>query len=133
VHGSEWNWGLYRNDRFEIAEFQRAAGRVHKALPIYCEVCYIDLNGPNNCGGLREWPDLLKKHPPFNPDPQGLAPAVVERLNSLATFIGLDLHQTKMQFIEIAQKVQQDIRTPLKPDEAWNQLEPMLSVGGTVE
>jgi hypothetical protein len=103
VHASEWNWGLYRNDRFEIAEFQRAAGYVRKALPIYIEVCYIDLNGQNNSGALRKWPDLLKEHPPFKPDPQGLAPAIVERLNSLANFLGLDLRgsniKTSRQFL----------------------------------
>jgi hypothetical protein len=133
LHASAWDYGLYRNDRFEIAEFHRAAGRIRKALLIYCEVCYIDLNGPNNVGSLRKWPDLLKGHPPFKPEPQGLAPGVVERLAKIASFIRLDIPQIEKMFVEIAHRIQNEIGTPLTPNEAWTQLRSQLSIGGLLQ
>jgi hypothetical protein len=130
LHSSEWDWGLYRNARFEIAEFQRAAGRIRNALAIYWEVSYLDLNGPNNVGGIRKWPDLLKEHPPFKPKAQGLAPGVVERLVSIVSFLGFDIIQMETQFLAIAARVHDKIGTPLTPSEAWIQLKSQLSVNG---
>jgi hypothetical protein len=132
-HAKEWNWGLYRNNRFQIAEFQRAAGRLPKALAIYYEVCYIDLNGPNNSGALREWPDLLKEHPPFRPDREGLAPAIIELLSATAGFLNLNADQIKIGFLEVAERVRQEIGTPLSAAEAWTQLEPKLSISAAPE
>jgi hypothetical protein len=133
THSSQWDWGLYRNDRFQIAEFQRAAGRVGKALAIYHEVCYIDLNGPNNSGALREWPDLMKEHPPFRPDPQGLAPAVVDLLNGILIFLAVDPEEIKDQFLEVAKRVQKEIGTPLEPGDAWLQLQSRIHFTGRIQ
>jgi len=130
AHAKEWDWGLYRNDRFQIAEFQRAAGRIGKALMLLLEVCYLDLNGPNNCGGMRESPDLLSEYPPFKPDPEGLAPAIIDLLNRIAVYLGLDLDHMRIQFIEIAGIGQSQINSPLSPRDAWEQLRPRISMDG---
>ena len=52
------DWGLYRNARFEMAELLRKETKLKHALQTYLEVCYLDLNGPNNIGGMND-PDLL--------------------------------------------------------------------------
>ena len=127
VHAKEQDWGLYRNDRFQIAEFQRADGLVGKALSTLLEVCYIDLNGPNNCGGLKQTPELINEFPPFKPDPKGLAPGIIERVARLTGYLKLNHEQIEAQFIEIARAVQRQHHTPLDPASAWNQFE--LSVG----
>jgi len=124
VHAKEGDWGLYRNDRFQIAEFQRAAGLVSKALSTLLEVCYIDLNGPNNCGGLRQTPELLGEYPPFRPDPNGLAPGIIQRVQALTSYLKLSREELRTQFIEIAHSVRGQHSTPLDPDIAWNQFEP---------
>lgn len=50
-HAQEGNWGLYRNTRFAMAEFFKRRLKLKEALAFYFEVCYLDLNGPNNTGG----------------------------------------------------------------------------------
>jgi DNA-directed RNA polymerase subunit RPC12/RpoP len=127
IHAKDWNWGLYRNARFQIAEFYRATGCIIKALKILFEVCYIDLNGPNNCGGIKNTPELLMEFPPFKPNPQGLAPFIIELINRIITFLSFDEEQCKNSFFEIAKETQIQITTPLSPNDAWMQLKPFLT------
>jgi hypothetical protein len=126
-HAKQQDWGLYRNDRFQIAEFQRAAGKVTTALSILLEVCYLDLNGPNNCGGFKQDPELLKEYPPFRPNPNGLAPGIVERISRITRALELDEQRLKAQFTEQAEIVQRQLSTPLDPTMAWNQLVPSIT------
>ena len=130
THAKDWNWGLYRNTRFQIAEFYRAMGCINKALKILFEVCYIDLNGLNNCGGMKNMPDLLKDFPPFKPNPQGLAPFIIDVINRIIEYLSLDMEQLKIKFLEIAKAVQLQISSPLKPSDAWLQFRSSISEGG---
>lgn len=118
-HSNDWDWGLYRNDLFQISEYHRAVGRISEALSLLLEVCYIDLNGPNNCGGMRNFPDLLKDFPPFKPDPNGLAPVLVDYVNLISSYLNLLESDIQEQFLQIARRVQSQFDTPLPPNEAW--------------
>ncbi len=126
-HAKQQDWGLYRNDRFQIAEFQRAAGKVITALSILLEVCYLDLNGPNNCGGFKQDPELLKEYPPFKPNPNGLAPGIVERIMKIIRALDVDEQRLKDQFTKQAEIVQRQLSTPLDPTKAWTQFVPSIT------
>jgi len=70
------NWGLYRCTLFDMAELLRGESRLKQALGTYLEVFYIDLNGPINLEGSREFP-------PFSPERSIVAPGVVNRIHQI--------------------------------------------------
>ena len=49
-HAKQRQWGLYRNDLYEIADVARRDGDYEKALLLFLDINYIDTNGPNNAG-----------------------------------------------------------------------------------
>jgi len=65
-HAGQRDWGLYSNATFEMAELLKKEGKTTRALQFYLEVCYHDLNGPNNTGGVTD-KDLLREFPPWDP------------------------------------------------------------------
>ena len=77
-HVQQRNWGLFRNTKFAMAEILRKENRLPAALGGYLEVCYLDLNGPHNTGGITDG-ELLREYPPWNhKDPTAeLAPGIL--------------------------------------------------------
>ena len=65
-HAKKRNWGLFRNTKVAMAEIFRKENRLSAALGGYLEVCYLDLNGPSNTGGVDD-AELLREYPPWNP------------------------------------------------------------------
>lgn len=120
-YAEELLWGLYRNARFSMGDILRKEGRYLEALDIYLEVCYFDLNGPNNCGFHD--PELLRKFPPFNPKDAFLAPGMLGRIEDMLGRQGISRDNINARFIEIASKVQQALALPVPPEIAWNKLE----------
>lgn len=120
-HAKENNWGLYRNTKLEMAQILQKEKRERQALQTYLEVCYIDLNGPENRGGLHDV-RLLKEYPPFDPRQAFLAPGVTGEVVDLADNLGLNLDEVKRVFMEIAQTVCVSMRLPVKPEKAWPKL-----------
>ena len=86
-HSQVGNWGLYRNTRLEMAEILRKEKRLEESLRTYFDVCYLDINGPTNRGGLSD-PGLLGQYPPFDPKRSFLAPGIIACINELGDEIG---------------------------------------------
>lgn len=120
-HAKENNWGLYRNTKLEMAQILQKEKRGRDALQTYLEVCYIDLNGPENRGGLHD-ARLLKEYPPFDPRQAFLAPGVTGEVVDLADNLGSNLEEVKQVFMEMAQTVCVSMRLPVKPEKAWAKL-----------
>lgn len=73
AHAMKNDWGLYRNARLSMANILRKEGKAEQYLMFMLEVCYLDLNGPFNCGGVND-PSIRQQYPPFNPKDGFLAP-----------------------------------------------------------
>jgi hypothetical protein len=93
-HADARMWGRYRNDTLSMADFLRRQGRLEEALVSFLELCYLDLNGPQNPG---KYPDLGL--PNFDPARSyGLAPGVIQRIQIAAKALGYDEARTQVEF-----------------------------------
>lgn len=119
-------WGLYRNTIFSMAEILRKESKLDRALELYLEVCYLDLNGPRNCSGSS--PELLKRFPPFDPkNPTALtAPGVAKRILRLSKTNNLEIDDVKTVFVNHNRNVEKDLKLPLSATKAWKKLEKEL-------
>ncbi len=121
-HAKNGDWGCYRNTKFEMAEILRKEMKLEQALQTYFEVCYIDLNGPNNMGGI-DGPKL-KEFPPFDPKHSAfLAPGVIELINRIVKKLGFDKDKIKSIFIEHNSRIEKSLRLPVAAEKCWLVLE----------
>ncbi len=128
-HAQQMDWGLYRNARFSMAEILTKESKYAQALSCYLEVCYLDLNGPNNCGGIRDQ-QILKDFPPFNPKDGDLAPGVLGRINDIVDNSDGQLNVNEAMFIDVARRAHTSLRLPLPPEKAWVKLRRELKTAG---
>lgn len=128
VFARERQWGLYRNARFGLGELLRRQGQDMDALRFFLEVCYLDLNGPENRGGLDQFPELAAKYPGFDPALSMLAPGVVGRCQNLLTKLNLDRDALVRAFLDVAGKASDDLALPIGPESAWERLATDLSL-----
>ncbi|MFH1609813.1 MAG: hypothetical protein ABID40_04205 [Candidatus Bipolaricaulota bacterium] len=111
-HAARGDWGLYRNTRFAMAEQLRKEGRDKTALATYLEVCYLDLNGPNN--NTRDG-----YVPRFDPKTGFLAPGVLQRARRLVKKLHLESPAVREVFDHYAVPAYEGLRLPFPPAEAW--------------
>lgn len=123
-HVQNGDWGLYRNAKFQMAEILHRKMKLKNALQIYLEVCYLDLNGPNNTDGVND-PELLKEFPPFNPIDGNsfLAPGVIERIQQILKKLELEKEKVKADFIEHNSRIERSMRLPVAPADCWSKIE----------
>jgi len=117
-HAKQMDWGYYRNARFAMAEVLSKEARLEQALNFYLEVCYLDLNGPSNCGGIRD-PQIRKDFPLFNPKDGMLAPGVLGRIHDIVDKTEGQFTITEDRFMKVAIPIYNSLRLPLAPDKAW--------------
>lgn len=122
-YAKKGDWGLYRNTRLSMAAVLEQEEKDLDALNTYLEVCYLDLNGPRNIGGLHD-PDC----PPFSVDEAFVAPAIEGKVTELLARLRLDEFQAQRAFTERAQRVHRNLRLPVSPEEAWRTLSNLLYV-----
>lgn len=114
------DFGFYSSTIFEKAEILRKEMRLEAALKKYFEVCYLDLNGPENLGGIS---DSGLKIPPFDPEKGLLAPAVVFEIKEIMKELEFDKNKAKLIFIEHNSKRFKSWQLPLTPENCWSSLE----------
>jgi len=117
-HAQENDWGLYRNDKFQMAEFLRSEGKHVDALAIYFEVCYLDFNGPMNNGAATAF--VIPKYS------QVFAPAVLEVISWIGRIEKMDRAALRAVFLEQTQLICNSLRPPRTPSDCWVQLEAEL-------
>lgn len=120
-HARRQDWGLYRNVKHNMASQLKAENKLKQALLTYLEICYLDMNGPNNLGGMGD-PDMLKKYPPFDPVTGLLAPGVVWEVRELSDDLGLHPGDVKSLFIEIAVRNHKKLPLPIDPAQGWDMM-----------
>jgi hypothetical protein len=120
---SQMNWGLYRNILLDMTDVLIIEQRYSQALKKYLEICYIDLNGPNNLSGNFD-PEIMRIFPQWTPGafPNMLAPKVIEQISELITHCGFSDGEVEAMYLEVANQNQQNLHLPLSPAEAWPEL-----------
>lgn len=125
-HASQQNWGLFRNAKMEMADILRKEAKLLDALGMYCEVCYLDLNGPNNVGGITDR-ELLKQFPPWNPKQDAfLAPGIVDKIVRLIDKAEVGEEQVKDIFTTRASKLKDSLRLLVSVSKAWSEMRKAL-------
>lgn len=123
-HAREGNWGLYRNVRHSQAEQLRRQKRFDLALEFYLEVCYLDLNGPNNNAGQTAGGRVI---PAWDPKSAWLlAPGVVDEVAGMAARLGLSNDDLKVRFLKAADRAS-TLALPVSPNSAWKKLADALA------
>ena len=122
IHSKNHDWGLFRNTKFSMGEMLRQESKAKQALSLYFEVCYLDLNGPNNMGGITD-KELVKEFPAWNPKGDGmLAPGIIDRILKIINKLELDRVKSHELFISNANKLHKNLKLPVLPQTAWNKL-----------
>ena len=124
-HADGYQWGLYRNARLGMGDILKKKSYDMSALDTYLEVCYIDINGPSNCG--TKDPDIFREYPPFNPKSAFLAPGVLRYVEVISTKNNLSSIELKERFLKVATKAARELNLPVKATDAWEKLVAELS------
>lgn len=120
-HAKNWDWGLYRNTRLEMYKFLKDEGQDHQALGTLLEICYLDINGPRNCGGNFD-PELLEELPAWEEANNWVAPSLIKWANKLIVKLELSREDVHILFNDIAEKNYQLLKLPVAPEQAWDKL-----------
>lgn len=123
-HASNLDFGLYRNAKSRTADYLERLKDYRRALILNLEVCYIDLNGPENCGGWSS--SMLKEYPVFSLRFTELAPGIIQRIKTIMEIQNVSLDEVKEIFLHYSEAYYRDTKTPVPPLVAWASLEKEL-------
>ena len=125
-HARDGSWGLYRNAKLEIARILRMEEKLKGALETYLEVCYLDVNGLSNTGGLGG-PSL--KESPTSDSKRGLIDAgVICHVRELSKRLDLGTDEVKRLFVQTTEIMHDSLKLPIAPAKAWEQIRFQLKV-----
>lgn len=99
--------------------------KLKHVLQMYFEVCFYDLNGANNVGGMNN-PELLKQFPPFNPKDAFLAPAIIDSIQRIMRKLNISNDEARTIFVEYNSHIGKNLCLPLSPEEGWGSLDKEL-------
>ena len=122
-HARQSDWGLYRNARLSMAAILEQYEKPAEALKYYLEVCYLDLNGPQNTGGIDD-PQLRASLnvQDFTIEDAFLAPAVINKILEIILGLKLDENQVRQEFIQMAERNSANLKLHISPETAWIKL-----------
>ena len=124
----EGNFALFRSARLSMAllleeEVDKDEELLRKTLATHLELCYLDLNGPQNS---TERERELNKKSPFDPSQGVLAPRIVNITNVYIERLDLTRAETKSLFLKHNGRHLSGFNLPLSVDDVWNELAPNL-------
>ena len=128
-HSNNYDMGLFRNDIFYKGQMFESFGDKNSALAMLLEVCYLDVNGPNNRGRFKNNPDLLKDYPQLDPGVEGdtrLAPGIVMDVKKISTELVLSMDEIQSRFINHNSLVLKALNPPITPEKAWEKIQKAL-------
>lgn len=119
-YAKQRDWGLYRNTRLSMAAILEKYEKQAEALRYYMEVSYLDLNGPQNTGGIKDQElraslDVRD----FTIEDAFLAPAVIDKILEIVLGLKLDEPQVCKEFMKVAERNHANLKLPVSPETAW--------------
>ena len=100
------HWGVYTSWIYEQAELAWFERDMLPVIELQSQVGYLQAAGPTN-------------HKKFDPQISFIAPGCADRLVSAAAVRGVKPDELRAKFIEVAQRVQIDMKIDLDPESAW--------------
>jgi hypothetical protein len=124
----EGNFGLLRSARLSMAllmeeEVEQDEELLRKTLATHLDLCYIDLNGPQNSTTTER---ELTNGVPFDPSQGVLTPSIVNIINVYIERLELTRDETESLFHKHISRHLSGLNPPLSLDDGWNKLEPNL-------
>ncbi|SEG23881.1 hypothetical protein [Billgrantia desiderata] len=119
-YAQDFQWGFYRNARLSMGDILKKESKELEALDTYLEVCYLDVNGPSNCG-TRD-PEILREYPPFDPKRAMVAPGVIGYIDKIIANHRLTQEQVGKRFIKLAERTGESLKLPVDSESAWKTL-----------
>lgn len=125
ITAKNYQWGLYRNTRSQMAEILYLEKNLKAALGMYLGVCYLDLNGPRNVFMDENGNAItdIEFFNPFDPNLKFLAPGVINRIQRVIKMGDFDKDIVKKLFFDIATKEQIATHAPVSPVDCFTELE----------
>lgn len=129
-------WGLFRNNKFEMASLLKKEGRDKQALQTLFEVCYLDLNGCRNVGTIdnkhisKEYMEKLGVKE-FDPFLAFLALGVLGMVKEIIEKLGISKEEGERIFIEINEKAKPLRNMPVSCEKAWDRLKEKIWIDKT--
>ncbi|MFH1022391.1 MAG: hypothetical protein V1809_03295 [Planctomycetota bacterium] len=118
-HVKNGNWGLYRNVRLGQAKILQQEKKWNAALGYFLWTCYLDVNGPNNLGGLSS---EMSKQKRFDPADGTFAPGVINGIAFIMEEQAIEMERVETVFLEVATREFKGLELPISPEEAWKQI-----------
>ena len=127
ILASNRQWGLYRNNKLDMAKLLQKENRHKQAIDTFFEICYLDLNGCRNMPQGLSQKDLKElKISDFDPKTAFLAPGIISMLKDSIEASSMKKTNLKKQFIDISNKTKPIKDMPVSADTAWKTLEKEL-------
>jgi hypothetical protein len=123
-YASKRQWGLYRNNKLDMAYLLQKENKSKQALSTMFEVIYLDINGCSNMGiiyskfDMEEDSDIKE----FDPKQAFMAPGVIGPIQDLITELELSEKEAKELFLSINKKMKPSKKMPIPEDKAWEKL-----------
>ena len=105
-------WGLFRNSKLDKAKSLMKLDRFNEAVVEYCGVCYLDMNGPLN-RGLDGYGKDWDPHLSFD-----IVSGILAMLDRAVIQAGIEQVGIYDVFSDCAEKLNSELKLPIKPDEA---------------
>lgn len=130
IHARRHQWGMFSAVRREMAEIVRRTSGSSRALPEYLEVCYLQLNGPNNLAihidRLTGTPMVDSRLPPWDPKHGQVTPLALARTRQLIEETRLERKAIREMFLDAASNLRASLSLPLSANRAWRRLDKCL-------
>lgn len=121
-HSDHGNWGLFRNTKSNMAEIFRKKLKFKDALSMYFDVCYLDINGPNNIGN-----SVFSQQKPWDPKQyESFAPIIIKRIALILKKTETNQSMARRLFFIRANRLQKSLELPVSADKAWVKIEKAL-------
>ncbi len=117
LHARNADWGLYRNTRLSMAVILEEEAKFLAALQAYFDVCYLDICGATNTGGLR---GLAARA--FDLTDAFLAPAVTAKVAVVVARLQMTEDHARKEFVAMADRTRRNLRLPVSSERAWDVL-----------
>lgn len=132
-YASTKQWGLYRNNKLEMAFLLQKENKFNQALSTLFEVVYLDINGCNNVGifdgkapSQKEMEEYDIKE--FDPKMAFMAPGVIGPIQELISELQLTTKQAKELFISTNKRMKPAKTMPISEEKAWDKLQEEITI-----